>query len=468
MFPPFDQELAASALSSLLDFLQSGRARLVRNARLSDNRDTSSVMLGAIVCQSVKGKETLLTVSGISCALEGEFDGVFVEPVVSSLNIEEALSKNDAEIHSLTDIILLEEKKLRDRYLSKAQEAEKRDFIRRAKERRISLCDESLLKVFGKYSFFCFDGKKRTMLSMIKERGFLRGLPPTGTGDCCAPKLLSYAFEHSLRPLSMAETKIHFTLEGRLCRIREESFKAPMELVPPCDSRCALILPGILGLEIVYRDSDIIVVNKQSGVLSVPGRGEDKQDCIASRVRRLFPFCIEQPAVHRLDMETSGLMVLAFTKEAHRKLNRQFENREVLKEYTALVDGVLAKKGIAEEGSMELYHRVDIERRPLQIWDRENGKLAVTQWKIDNVQYYKPPASAQMPATRVKFIPLTGRTHQLRFAAASIHGFGSPIIGDSLYGHREEGERLMLHASYLKFTHPLTGEQMEFKSPAPF
>lgn len=425
-------------------------------------------MLGAMVCQSGEEKATLLTVSGISCALEGELDGVFVEPVVSSLDIEEALSKNDAEIHSLTDIILLEEKKLKDKYLSREQEEEKRDFIRTLKEKRISLCDESLLKVFGKYSFFCFDGKKRAMLSIIKERGFLRGLPPTGTGDCCAPKLLSYAFEHSLTPLSMAETKIHFTLEGRLCRISEESFKAPIELVPPCDSRCALILPGILGLEILYRDSDIIVVNKQSGVLSVPGRGEDKKDCIASRVRRLFPFCIEQPAVHRLDMETSGLMVLAFTKEAHRRLNRQFENREVSKEYTALIDGVLAKKGIAEEGSMELYQRVDIERRPLQIWDRKNGKLAITQWKIDNVEYYTAPDSTRRPVTRICFIPLTGRTHQLRFAAASVHGFGSPIIGDSLYGHCEEGERLMLHASYLKFTHPRTGEQMEFKSPAPF
>lgn len=467
MFPPFDQELASLALSSLLGSLQSGRTHLVRNARLSDNRDTSSVTLGAMVCQSGEKKTTLLAVSGISCALEGELNGVFVEPVVSAIEIEDALSKNDMEIHALTDIIILEEKKEAQAFTAD-EKAERRSQVKSLKRRRTMLCDESLQRVFERYSFTCADGKERKMLDIIKEKTNSRKLPPTGTGDCCAPKLLIYAFEHSLTPLSMAETKIHFTLEGRLCRISEKSFRAPIELVPPCDSRCALILPGILGLEIVYRDSDIIVVNKQSGLLSVPGRGEDKQDCIASRVRRLFPFCIGQPAVHRLDMETSGLMVLAFTKEAHRKLNRQFENREVFKEYTALVDGVLAKKGIAEQGTMELYQRVDIENRPLQIWDMENGKRAVTEWQIENVEYYKAPDSSRRAVTRVSFIPRTGRTHQLRFAAASVHGFGSQIIGDSLYGHCEEGERLMLHASYLKFTHPLTGEQMEFKSPAPF
>ena len=289
---------------------------------------------------------------------------------------------------------------------------------------------------------------------------------PTGTGDGCAPKRLNSAVKNSLVPLSMAETKIHFVLNGKTAQI-EHTGKKP-EFYPPCDSRCSLILPAILGLEILYRDSDIIVVNKQSGVLSVPGRGPEKQDCIVNRVKKLFPDCIEQPSVHRLDMETSGLLVLAFTKEAHRELNRQFEAREVHKKYIALIDGILAKKGIEKSGTMELFFRLDIENRPHQIWDRENGKSAVTQWQIENVEYYTAPDKSRRPATRVTFIPHTGRTHQLRLAAADSHGFGLPIIGDTLYGHCEKGERLLLHASELSFTHPRTKQKMDFLCPPEF
>lgn len=264
----------------------------------------------------------------------------------------------------------------------------------------------------------------------------------------------------------MAETKIHFVLNGKTAQIEHTGKKT--EFYPPCDSRCSLILPAILGLEILYRDSDIIVVNKQSGVLSVPGRGPEKQDCIVNRVKKLFPDCIEQPSVHRLDMETSGLLVLAFTKEAHRELNRQFEAREVHKKYIALIDGILAKKGIEKSGTMELFFRLDIENRPHQIWDRENGKSAVTQWQIENVEYYTAPDKSRRPATRVTFIPHTGRTHQLRLAAADSHGFGLPIIGDTLYGHCEKGERLLLHASELSFTHPRTKQKMDFLCPPEF
>ena len=238
--------------------------------------------------------------------------------------------------------------------------------------------------------------------------------------------------------------------------------------IPPCNSRCSIVLPAILGLRIVYRDNFIIVVNKQSGLLSVPGRGIDKQDCIVNRIKRLYPFCIEQPAVHRLDMETSGLMVLAFTKDAHRELNRQFENGEVEKKYIALIDGVLAKKKIKNEGIMELYFRLDINNRPHQIWDEINGKKAITQWKIMDTENYISPSNQKRAVTRVLFTPHTGRTHQLRLASSDSHGFGLPIIGDSLYAKCEEGERLMLHASFLSFSHPVTKYKMQFTSECEF
>ena len=219
------------------------------------------------------------------------------------------------------------------------------------------------------------------------------------------------------------------------------------------------------------------MVNKQSGVLSVPGRGPEKQDCIVNRLRRIFPNCIEQPSVHRLDMETSGLMVLALNAESQRNLRIQFEKSEVHKKYIAVLDGNLIANGIKESGEMELYFRLDVENRPHQIWDSVYGKKAITQWRIIGLEKYSPPAveGSVLPAkgkkhtvTRVEFTPLTGRTHQLRLASADSHGFGIPIIGDTLYGSCKEGERLLLHASYLTFTHPVTGKKMEFICDPPF
>ncbi len=493
MFAPFDETLALDVLGSIVDALKNKTLSLVRQARPSDQRDTSLVMLGVLVCRDKAGNlKNLITLSGISCFFKGELCGTFVEPLVSQNDILQALEKNDLLIHQLTDEIL-------------RLEAEKNttEKIRELKRQRTELCDESLLNVFKKYFFCCADGKKRSLLEILDYEK-TKKLPPTGTGDCCAPKLLSYAFENALTPLSMAETKIHFEINesssvsdcsgaARRCfmadamRLTEniEALNArnhekrdgtecrnaqttKLKLYPPCDARCSLILPQILGLKIIYRDSDIIVVNKQSGLLSVPGRGPEKQDCVVNRVKTLFPDCIEQPSVHRLDMETSGLLVLAFTKEAHRELNRQFEQKEVFKKYVALVDGILAKKGIEPEGTMELFFRVDIENRPHQIWDEVYGKNAVTQWQIKNVEYYTAPDKSKRAVTRVIFIPHTGRTHQLRLAASDVHGFGVPIVGDSLYGKCEKGERLLLHAFELEFTHPRTKQRMHFVCPPEF
>ena len=286
----------------------------------------------------------------------------------------------------------------------------------------------------------------------MTERG-LKTLPPTGTGDCSAPKLLDYAFKNGLIPVSMAETKVEFP-----------DFKnSSLRLESPCDARCGIILPSMLGLHILYRDEEIIVVNKQSGVLSVPGRGPEKQDCVVNRVKRLFPQCLAQPSVHRLDMETSGVMVLAFTKESHKNLSRQFETGGVKKEYIALLDGILPERGVEKTGVMELYFRLDVENRPHQIWDRENGKKSVTEWELLDVEKYRSPSGGIRPVTRVLFKPRTGRTHQLRLASSDPHGFGVPIVGDTLYGSCESGERLMLHARIIEFIHPKTGETMIFE-----
>ncbi len=209
------------------------------------------------------------------------------------------------------------------------------------------------------------------------------------------------------------------------------------------------------SLEVLHVDPEFVVVDKPAGLLSVPGRGPNKQDCVARRMRELFPDCPEQPSVHRLDMDTSGLMVLARTVDTHRVLSRQFAERRVHKKYQAVLDGVVKE----EQGRIELSFRLDPDNRPHQVYDPVQGKTGITSWRRLSVKDGK---------TRVEFIPLTGRTHQLRLHAAHSLGLGCPIVGDRLYGSRKSGERMLLHAAFLQFFHPLTEAAEEFYSEVPF
>jgi len=208
-------------------------------------------------------------------------------------------------------------------------------------------------------------------------------------------------------------------------------------------------------IELLYHDESIVVICKPCGMLAVPGRGLEKQDCAAARLRLRFPEMIDQPAVHRLDMYTSGIMVFAKTTAAHRFLSIQFEKRAVCKTYLALVEGRVP----GECGEIRLAFRLDPDNRPFQVYDPVNGKLGITLWR--NI-------AVEGPASRIEFTPLTGRTHQLRLHAAHTQGLNCPIIGDSLYGNGLEGDQMMLHAATLKFCHPSTGNLIEMSTPAPF
>ncbi len=210
-----------------------------------------------------------------------------------------------------------------------------------------------------------------------------------------------------------------------------------------------------LEIDIIHADTSVIVVNKPGGLLSVPGRGPEKQDCLVRRLQQRYPEMIEQPSVHRLDMYTSGLMVVAITSLAHRHLSRQFEERKVAKEYTALLDGQIEENG----GEIHLPFRVDLNNRPHQMYDPVHGKMGSTIWK--RLGY-------ENSYTRILFTPLTGRTHQLRLHAAHQLGLGCPIVGDSLYGSGNDGDQMCLHASYLAFTHPDSLELLNFTSQPPF
>lgn len=208
-------------------------------------------------------------------------------------------------------------------------------------------------------------------------------------------------------------------------------------------------------VHILYQDASIVVVDKPGGLLAVPGRGPNKEDSVANRIRQLMPWCIEQPAVHRLDMDTSGLMVLGLTTAAHRHLSAQFAERSVVKQYLALLEGDVA----GESGEIALRFRLDPARRPYQVYDPIQGKLGISRWrKIEE----------RIGQTLVDFTPLTGRTHQLRLHASHPEGLGCPIVGDRLYGAGRPGEQLMLHASVLEFTHPENGERLHFALPPIF
>lgn len=206
-------------------------------------------------------------------------------------------------------------------------------------------------------------------------------------------------------------------------------------------------------LSILHQEDSLVVVDKPPDFLSVPGRSAGMDDCVVARVRELFPHARGSLAAHRLDMETSGLMVLGLTPQAHRHLSLQFEQRQVHKTYLALVEGCVG----ADSGHIELAFRVDLANRPRQILDPVDGKLGITDWKVVERGY---------DSTRIRFTPKTGRTHQLRVHAAHPEGLGHPIIGDRLYG--KAADRLMLHSTSLAFHHPDDETWQEFRMPPPF
>ncbi len=213
------------------------------------------------------------------------------------------------------------------------------------------------------------------------------------------------------------------------------------------------------GFELVHADASLLVLNKAADLLSVPGRGADKQDCLSSRVQQHYPDAL---VVHRLDMATSGLLLMARSIAIQRALGALFERRQVDKRYVAVVDGALADApGDHGWGLIDLPIAVDWPRRPLRIIDAVHGKASQTRWRV-------LARDAAAHSTRLELAPLTGRSHQLR---VHLQAIGHPILGDRLYGNdavQARAPRLLLHASALAFSHPVSGQPLLFNSPAPF
>ena len=282
-------------------------------------------------------------------------------------------------------------------------------------------------------------------------------LPPGGTGDCCAPKLLQYAYKEGLKPICMAE---FWWGESPKNLIRHHE-----QFYPACRGKCKPVLTWMmqgldvdpspeetntshLGAEIVYEDEAVVVVNKPSGMLSMPGRQETYS--VATWAEERWPGSM---VAHRLDMSTSGIILVAKTEEAYHALQEQFTERVIKKKYFAIVEGIPKN----EHGIVNLPLSSDPMNRPCQIVDHEHGKQAITEYRI---------LATRQDHTLLALWPHTGRTHQLRMHCAHHEGLGCPILGDELYGRK--ADRLYLQAQAITFVHPVTNKRMHFELPYPF
>ncbi len=276
---------------------------------------------------------------------------------------------------------------------------------------------------------------------------------PTGTGDCCAPKLLHYAASQGLKPIAMAE----FWWGGV-----EIGGKRQGEFYGACQERCQPLmgfmlaglssLPSKLTLPIIYEDEYLIAVNKPGGLLSVPGRTIELQDSAIARLRELYP---EIYIVHRLDRDTSGILLLARDRFTCRHLSQQFHDRQIHKRYEAILGGIVE----LPQGAIELPLWGDPLDRPRQQVNFKLGKPSLTKFQIlDKTEDY----------TRIELIPVTGRTHQLRVHTADPQGLGVPILGDRLYACQADVKRLHLHAREVNFLHPHTLARISIQTQCPF
>lgn len=326
-------------------------------------------------------------------------------------------------------------------------------------------------KLFEQFRMLNAKGEVKDLCTIFEQT--VQKTPPAGAGECALPKLLQYAYLHQLEPLAMAE---FWWGDSPKNEVRHHGY-----YYPSCKGKCEPILQHMLqglevernplaedvhkdtDLEIVFEDEWLVVVNKPAGMLSVPGKVEE-MDSVYHRLKAKYPEASGPMIVHRLDMATSGLLLVAKTKEVHQQLQAQFENRSIKKRYIALLDGTVKIKTGKEEGTensetgrIELPLCLNPLDRPRQMVNEESGKEAITEYRI---------LKCTDKHTRIAFYPLTGRTHQLRVHAAHPKGLNCPIIGDELYG--KKADRLYLHAEYIELRHPIYGDIISVQKEAEF
>lgn len=372
--------------------------------------------------------------------------------------------------------------------LLEAAEAEVEAYNRKIaelKSTRKRKSDQLQRWLFSQFIFQNARGERKDLLSIFRNYYLLHSpqsvlathfatmgeqitlFPPSGTGECCEPKLLQYAFTHGMRPIEMA-----MFWWGKVPKTEIRQHK---QFYSACNAKCKPLLTWMLkgmnvavnaleteteqSINIVYEDHNLAVILKPSGMLTVPGRS--KRQSVEAILRQRWNDNDTPIIVHRLDMATSGLLVVARNKEAHKHLQAQFKTKMVRKRYISLLDATLLNRaGLHKEGTISLPLCADVLDRPRQMVDRNKGKAAITHYKI--IGKIPIQDSYYSEAVKVELRPETGRTHQLRVHCAHSEGLACPILGDTLYGKR--ADRLYLHAEYLAFTHPTTGKPLSFES----
>ena len=311
--------------------------------------------------------------------------------------------------------------------------------------------------VFERFVMLNANGESKNLNEIFSTTP--QGAPPSGAGECAAPKLLQYAYSNGYQPLAMAEFWVG--------KSPKDEVRHHGHFYPSCKAKCEPILQWMLQglnvepnplentennakIDILYEDEWIIAVDKPEGMLSVPGKLS--VDSLQQRVQKMFEG-EEIHIVHRLDMATSGLLIFAKTKEVHKRMQALFKTHDIKKQYTAILDGEIQ----INSGEIRLPLILNPKERPLQMVSFAHGKPAITRFEV---------VSCSEGKTRVHFYPITGRTHQLRIHAAHPEGLNTPILGDTLYG--TPADRLYLHAETLDFTHPITGKHIHLATPCPF
>lgn len=360
--------------------------------------------------------------------------------------------------------------------------------ISRLKQLRKQLSDALQQWLFAQFRMLNAEGEEKDLLeifrdtaledqpnlSLLSKRAALKMVPPAGSGECSEPKLLQYAFRHHLKPLQMA---MFWWGESP-----KEEIRHHLQFYPACNGKCKPILRWMLPevntmlnhasqpltLETLYEDRELAVICKPAGMLSVPGK-EPGVTSVYSIMRGKYPEATGPLIVHRLDMATSGLMVIAKTEFAYHRLQEQFASHQIQKKYIAIV---CAKEGsIQPEGILSLPLMPDYLDRPRQIVNHEQGKEAITEYKIlgnaGNDAFGNKENEGNNQHLRLALYPQTGRTHQLRVHCAHREGLNAPILGDPLYGC-EKAPRLYLHAESIRFTHPLSGKEIFIERKADF
>ncbi len=328
------------------------------------------------------------------------------------------------------------------------------------KQQRRELSRTLQAQMHNAYVLTNFAGETRSLREIITQ-----GAMPTGMGDCCAPKLLHYAATHDLTPLAMAE---FWWGEPS-----PDGYKIQGEFYGACAERCQPLMGFLLSgrrsspslpvfesftsqnLQIIYEDAYLMAIAKPPELLSIPGRYLDTQDSVLSRLRQFYGNEREFYPVHRLDRQTSGVLLFALDLDSLRNVSEQFQNREIHKIYEALLAGKVNR----EKGRIDLPLWGNPENRPFQQVDWQRGKPSVTEFRL---------LGYEGSYSRLEFIPLTGRTHQLRVHSADPRGLGIPILGDRLYGCQSSTSRLHLHARELTLRHPRSQKLIHLKIPSPF